>query len=112
MAECRYCGGEMMIADSCTFNRIVIDEETYERIRKQDEGFEESCPDCGIKKNGIHHYGCDNEDCPVCGDQLVGNCSCNIESIIDDEKPMVMNFTEKPSEEYIKMLRKMGVIQF
>jgi hypothetical protein len=31
------------------------------------------CHDCGVKLGGYHHYGCDNEECRLCGEQLIGH---------------------------------------
>jgi len=33
------------------------------------------CHDCGAKKGHYHHPGCDVEECPECGGQLIG-CEC------------------------------------
>jgi hypothetical protein len=33
------------------------------------------CPDCNVAPGGIHHYNCDQEQCPRCGGQLI-NCDC------------------------------------
>ncbi len=33
------------------------------------------CHDCGAKVGHFHHPGCDVEECPKCGGQLIG-CSC------------------------------------
>ena len=35
----------------------------------------ERCGDCGVKQGGWHHLGCDIEECPRCGWQLL-SCSC------------------------------------
>jgi hypothetical protein len=37
--------------------------------------FPEKCPDCGALKGEKHIHGCDIEECPICGNQLIG-CSC------------------------------------
>lgn len=33
------------------------------------------CHDCGVKEGEVHDYGCDNEICPFCGNQLI-SCRC------------------------------------
>lgn len=30
------------------------------------------CPDCDVKQGDNHKPGCDREQCPVCGTQLIG----------------------------------------
>jgi hypothetical protein len=35
----------------------------------------ELCGDCGVGKGGVHHHGCDLEQCPACGRQLI-SCGC------------------------------------
>lgn len=34
----------------------------------------EVCPDCGVTIGDAHEAGCDKEQCPICGDQLIA-CS-------------------------------------
>ena len=33
------------------------------------------CHDCGVMEGEIHEYGCDMENCPFCGGQLI-SCDC------------------------------------
>jgi hypothetical protein len=33
------------------------------------------CPDCNVAPGGKHHFNCDQECCPKCGDQLI-SCAC------------------------------------
>lgn len=35
------------------------------------------CPDCATPLDGIHHFLCDWEQCPRCGEQLLG-CDCEV----------------------------------
>jgi hypothetical protein len=35
----------------------------------------EGCRDCGTPSGGLHHPGCDVEDCPNCGMQAIA-CDC------------------------------------
>jgi hypothetical protein len=36
---------------------------------------EATCHDCGVKEGQVHGYGCDMEQCPFCGTQLI-SCDC------------------------------------
>ena len=33
------------------------------------------CHDCGVEEGQLHDFGCENERCPFCGNQLI-SCSC------------------------------------
>jgi hypothetical protein len=33
------------------------------------------CGDCGVGRGGVHHHGCDLEQCPACDGQLI-SCGC------------------------------------
>lgn len=77
--------------DSCTKKRIRISGKIYPRISYGHElrflavdpmwhedlvDSKRSCHDCGIKVDGIHHAGCDMEECPKCHGQLIA-CGCS-----------------------------------
>lgn len=86
MAECPFCNREMLEAESCSKNRIVYHErdpnlrtvvapvaygdETRYGASFPDVG--ERCHDCGVEVGGIHHPGCDVEESPLSGAQLLG----------------------------------------
>jgi hypothetical protein len=40
------------------------------------------CHDCDVLPGGFHHRGCDMEECPRCGHQLL---SCDCHPYDDDE---------------------------
>jgi hypothetical protein len=48
------------------------------------------CGDCAVKKGMYHTEGCDNEECPACGGQVI-SCGCDIEALvsIEEEGPPV-----------------------
>jgi hypothetical protein len=81
MVKCKDCKQEMdrdkpTASDSCTFQGIEINGEI--RLRNTEYfDINNHCHDCGIlnKKGNIHHFGCDIERCPKCGNQLI-SCNC------------------------------------
>ncbi|KKL94857.1 hypothetical protein LCGC14_1860470 [marine sediment metagenome] len=80
-ATCEDCGDDMGTAKTCTPKYIMYGIKIYKRLTnrngiKDEDG--EKCHDCGItiEGNNIHHMGCDWEECPRCGLQLI-SCGCN-----------------------------------
>jgi hypothetical protein len=77
-AICQDCKKEMVKFGFCNFKYIVDDKGTiFQRVR-----FDEArelprgpCHDCNCKKGAFHHHGCDMEECPKCGGQLI-SCDC------------------------------------
>lgn len=74
-AKCKDCGEDMLVAKGCKSELVRHNGKWIKRSREywQDEG--ERCGDCGALSGMVHHYGCDNERCPVCGGQFIG-CEC------------------------------------
>lgn len=81
MATCEFCGQEMLTAKGCSFSQLqTSDGKRYRRHKVGDEGWYskgERCGDCGALYGHYHHFGCDVERCPICGQQLIG-CDCDI----------------------------------
>lgn len=79
MAECNYCGLEMLEADGCVDDPIVIDGNSFDPIRYGEEFYEwdqsRRCHDCNALPGEVHHHGCDVEECPSCGEQSI-SCGC------------------------------------
>jgi len=40
--------------------------------------------DCGVRPGGFHHFGCDTERCPRCGEQLFC-CDCWDDDVDESE---------------------------
>lgn len=84
MAKCEYCNKDMLKADGCIKVPIKHNGKNVAPIKFGDEVHRylddvDRCPDCNAKKGHYHHPGCDWEECPVCGGQLL-SCGC-----IDEE---------------------------
>lgn len=81
MAICKHCGQEMTTASSCLRVPVVSGGEEHEPVRYGAETrfgappSEKRCHDCWVEPGGYHHPGCDWEECPVCGRQLI-SCDC------------------------------------
>jgi hypothetical protein len=82
-AICSYCKGDMRAADGCVkvpvendkgrFDPILYGNETRYGLEKSQNP--EECHDCAAKLDNYHHRGCDWEQRPSCGGQLIG-CDC------------------------------------
>ncbi len=85
---CEFCGQRKLIADGCTCSEVICNGKKYKRIPYgQEDGMPamgKSCHDCGVTLGRYHHPGCDAEECPACGGQLIG-CACVVEYETDDE---------------------------
>ena len=55
--------------------RIELVGKVYDRVPYKPDDPEYLCIDCDAGEGEIHELGCDAEDCPRCGGQLIG-CGC------------------------------------
>lgn len=74
-AKCQDCGKVMLDADGCDLSHIKIDGRWYERSTEHWQEPGERCHDCAAKYGQYHHFGCDVERCPKCGNQII-SCGC------------------------------------
>jgi hypothetical protein len=84
-AICRHCKQDMLVADGCSFNKLQIKsgrkKTLVDRCTEMRCHEDEQCHDCGAKVGHVHHFGCDNETCPLCGDQLAF-CKCKFVAFV------------------------------
>ena len=90
--KCYWCKKELDGPSlTCANETICIDGVRYDRIRYgwehwregdpwagnvEQEHKREYCSDCGVALGALHHFCCDNEQCPRCKVALLG-CDCN-----------------------------------
>ena len=74
----------MLTAKGCRGSKVSVNGEIFKRIKVGDPGdfFEgmdtdTRCGDCNAKMGYLHHWGCDCERCPKCGQQLI-TCDCEV----------------------------------
>lgn len=77
---CKFCKKEMNVGQSCIEEPIQLNGRKFKQIKYGDEknylgGKKLPCNDCRVSKGQYHHVGCNNEECPICGNQLI-SCDC------------------------------------
>jgi len=90
-AACTICHKGMSPYTGCIVSSVSCNGREYERIRSGDArdfnpNMEENdvCHDCNVGPGQYHHWGCDAEQCPFCGNQLIG-CDCDIEVLMKQD---------------------------
>lgn len=95
MKTCAACNTDQNTDPGCVEKEIVYTMEVLDAVRHGDETREGDiplrdlgCSDCGAERGEFHHPGCDHEECPSCGAQLL-TCNCSVlgHRIEDEEKP-------------------------
>jgi hypothetical protein len=88
MAICPDCQQEMRTTHSCRPALIEIGGRLYKRItwgketRFGPRNPDFACGCCGAPPGGIHHRGCDVEECPSCRRQGI-SCDCGDQDACD-----------------------------
>ncbi len=108
MAQCELCLLEMTNDDvTCVPTAVLTNTGVFaptpfgrERVR----GWKSvRCGDCGTRRGGFHHRGCDMEECPRCFGQLI-SCGCDeseltADDVEDDFDPFVPGKPSDPDDE-------------
>ncbi|HRH22933.1 MAG TPA: hypothetical protein PLB51_03040 [Candidatus Paceibacterota bacterium] len=88
MSTCPDCNQNRMTSRGCTLAYFVIDGEKHKRVtgsyekgksftKEVTQGEEKQCPDCGAIEGNVHHFGCENELCPIHKTPLIA-CDCDM----------------------------------
>lgn len=79
-AICEACGQDMMEAEGCRATHILNTVSGKFVRRSLEHWSDDRCHDCNAKVRTPHHFGCDVERCPVCGNQLI-SCECCMDEV-------------------------------
>lgn len=82
--ECILCG-QKIGSSGCLFKILEYKGRKYKRIKFGESvrfpiNGHKKCPDCQVEVGQYHHFGCDWEECPRCGGQLL-TCKCKFDKI-------------------------------
>ena len=78
MAQCEWCDNEMTTGASC-----IVEALHQAGVPRPLEAARRRCGDCGVRRGGLHHPGCDLQRCPCCHGQLI-TCGCRFDEIPPD----------------------------
>ncbi len=84
MAICSDCDQEMLSASGCIVLNVNVNNESMRRLAygrdQRATGLtpDRRCHDCNVTWGHLHHPGCDMEECPKCGGQLL-SCNCIVQ---------------------------------
>ena len=74
---CQKCGGRIGSTCGCRKRTFDYAGKVYKRIKVGDPGDKfhgvsgAVCPECAAQAGRWHHWTCENEQCPICGEQLI-----------------------------------------
>lgn len=88
LAKCDLCNQEMQTADGCNVVHYILEDGTQveqipvgnRMVAYVDQ--DGRCLDCGAKYGYLHHPGCNNLKCGICGLQII-KCNCNHSNKLD-----------------------------
>jgi hypothetical protein len=89
MAQCDLCLLEMTTDDvTCVATAVLTNTGVFQPVpfgRERVRGWKsDRCGDCGVRRDGFHHRGCDMEECPRCSGQLI-SCGCDESELTADD---------------------------
>ena len=76
-AICNDCKKEMKPKGGCSLPYLI---DKDKKRMKRNVCDTDVCHDCNAGNGKIHHFGCDSEYCPQCGQQVIG-CDCEWEYV-------------------------------
>ncbi len=83
---CKSCGQDVLGPECVKTIIRTIDGRGLNPIRCGSEfdfdAESNGCADCGVAVGSFHHWGCDQEECPRCGQQLI-TCGCAPDRMLD-----------------------------
>ncbi len=89
MSQCEYCQKPLNddSTSSCIYSEIEVNGKWHKRrfVSFGGESLKSRCGECGIVigPDHFHHYGCKNEECPVCYRRIY-SCVCEKTSLRKD----------------------------